>query len=236
MWRWRNVPGRRQWREAGGLMCTEKDRDRKLEEKEAKRWRGGGEEHVGCRTLKTAPSKQAVRISLKIWIVTAESYCCYYFREKTKYNILLGLNTDPPGWDLWEVSEVVSDSMNQTGESSQISNSPLLNSYFAVHLHGIVFPCGRISRPTPGPLRDLWDDTFLQMAPGRRRCFLSAWRCVIFARRIVGSDIHCPYRVKASPLLKSCRHWSKVRSRESALLDRQILKLSTFNHQRFIYP
>lgn len=121
--------------------------------------------------------------SLKIWILTAESYC-YYFREKTKYDILSGFDTDPPGRDFWEVSEVVSDGMNQTGESSQITtNTPLLNSCFAVHLHGVVFPCGRISRPTLDPLRDSWDDTFLQMAHGGRWCFLSAWRHVIVARK-----------------------------------------------------
>lgn len=71
------------------LMRTERDGGRKLEEKEAKRRRGGGEEHVGCRTLKTAPSKQVMRISLENWIRTAESYCCYYFGEKTKYDVLL---------------------------------------------------------------------------------------------------------------------------------------------------
>lgn len=50
--------------------------------------------------------------------------------------------------------------MNQTGESSQITtNIPLLNSCFAVHLRGVAFPCGRMSRPTQDPLGDSWDDT-----------------------------------------------------------------------------
>lgn len=53
--------------------------------------------------------------------------------------------------------------MNQTAESSQITtNNLLLNSYSAVYLHGIVFPSGRISRPTLDPLRDLRDGTFLK--------------------------------------------------------------------------
>lgn len=45
-------------------MCAhkEQEQDRKLEEKEGRGWRGGGEEPLEHRTLKTAPGKQAMRI------------------------------------------------------------------------------------------------------------------------------------------------------------------------------
>lgn len=67
-------------------MRVEREGGRKLEEQEAKRRRGGGR---SCGTLKTAPSKQVMRIGLEIRIRTAESYCCDYFGEKTKYDVLL---------------------------------------------------------------------------------------------------------------------------------------------------
>lgn len=59
--------------------------------------------------------------------------------------------------------------------------------------------------------------------------FLSAWRCVVSARRIVASDDPCPDQVKVSALVKNrLRLFAGVGSANCS-----IVTLMTFSHQKF---